>query len=1159
MAEQAHDLRVELLGPVLVRRDGDELRLGAPRQRALFAVLASRADKVVSREDLINAIWGHEAPTSADGSIYTYVSGLRRALEPGRGNRAVSALLLSEGPGYRLRVDADAVDLHEFDALRRRAEQALEDGDQAAAVEAADRALALWHGEPLSGLPGPWAASLRDRLLTNRLDLLETRAAAGLAGGRHAELVAELTALVRENPLHEGLRGLLMIALYRVGRQADAVEQFRAASRVLADELATQPGARLAEIHQQILTNDPVLTAPAVASPPRVRRRPAWWASRPRPRARAFVARDHELSVLREAVRTVAGGKGGVLLVEGEPGIGKSELLTTGMAACEDAAVQLVWGAGDELASRFPLRLMLDCLGIDADSPDPARARVAEMMRLAQSSRDPLGGGDPTLAVVNELVAIVREMCADGPLALVADDIQWADEASLLVFSRLALETATVPLLLIGALRPVPRTPVLDGVRDVVSKQGGSVLQLAPLAGGEVAELLRGIVGGAPGAGLLGLADRAAGNPLYVGELAEALLRDRHVEVSAGQAEVAAGGVSVPTSLSSALTHRLGFLTAATTEVLRRAALLGTEFAIADLAVLMGRPAGELLPALEEATTAKVLLANGDRYGFRHALIRQALYDATSPTVRTVLHRQAAERLDRAGASMETVARQLVAAPVAVDSWVIDWMLRHGERIAHRAPDIGLDLLRRVVASCDADDPRHVELTAVLARVLYWRGELPEDEVRSVLALTRDPDLAGEMQWIRAVVHYRRGQEARSVAALREAVSAPEVSAVWQARCQALLAVREGMGLLEFDLAKVTAAAAIDRGEKAGDGFAVAFALQALWLFQSIARDHAAALRHVDEALAVVAEDAGLAHLHLSLLDNRVFSLQNLDRLDEADQALAAVRSLVHRYQLPGGLPMSTAVNHYWAGRWGDALVELSIITRSGPELAFLGLRESSPMLLLSHGVAALIAALRDDGDDVAAHLAAADELPMLTTADRENCDFLLMAEAQAADRDGRVDQALIALEPVLDPRYAPMMLRHQWLPDVVRLALQAGSPDVVARALEICSGEASREVVPARAAAALLRCRGLAEGDPAQVMKAVSHYRAVGRPVELAQALEDLAVVLAQAGRRPEGEAALSEAVRRYEAVGAAWPARRATARFAGREPGKAERRNVG
>jgi hypothetical protein len=183
----------------------------------------------------------------------------------------------------------------------------------------------------------------------------------------------------------------------------------------------------------------------------------------------------------------------------------------------------------------------------------------------------------------------------------------------------------------------------------------------------------------------------------------------------------------------------------------------------------------------------------------------------------------------------------------------------------------------------------------------------------------------------------------------------------------------------------------------------------------------------------------------------------------------------------------------------------------------------------------------------------------MLTTADRENCDFLLMAEAQAAERDGRIDAALIALEPVLDPRYAPMMLRHQWLPDVVRLAMQAGDTAIVARALEICEGEASREIIPARAASALLRCRGLATGDPALVQQAVAHYRKVGRPVELAQALEDLAVLLTQNNQRPEGEAALAEAVRRYEVVGAAWPARRATARFGGHQPDMSEHRDVG
>ena len=1150
MAEPALDLRVELLGPVLARRGDDELWLGPPRQRALLAVLAAQPNKTVSRKSLINAIWGGEAPASAEGNIYTYMSGLRGTLEPGRENGAAYSVLLSEGGGYRLHVHAEAVDLHEFATLRRQAEQA---ADNDKAIAAADQALALWRGEPLSGLPGPFAVSLRDRLTADRLDLLEIRAAAGLRRGQHGELVAELAALVRENPLHEGVRGLLMIALYRVGRQADAVEQFREASRVLAEELGTQPGVRLVDIQQQILTNSPALAAPKVTPPPRIRRRSAWWASRPRPHARTFVARAGELGRLREAVRLAAGGQGGVLLVEGEPGIGKSELLITGMADCDDEGVQLVWGVGDELASRFPLRLMLDCLGIDADSADPARARVAEMMRLAQtrvsrSSRDPLGGGDPTLAVVNELVAIVQEMCADGPLALVVDDIQWADEASLLVFGRLAMETARLPLLLIGALRPVPRTAALDGVREIVERQGGTTLPLAPLAGREVAELLQGIVGGTPSADLLGLADRAAGNPLYIAELAEALLRDQHVRVSEGHAEVSGDDVSAPTTLWSALTHRLGFLSSDTVDTLRRAALLGTEFVVDDLALVLDRPVAGPLAALREATAAKVLLANGDRYSFRHALIRQALYDAMSSTARTVLHRQAAERLDRAGASMETVARQLVAAPVAIDSWVIDWMLRHGERVALRAPDIGLDLLRRVVARCEHDDPRHVELTAVLARVLYWRDELPEDEVRSVLAATYDPDLAGEMQWIRAVVHYRRGQEARAVATLREAVSAPGVSPMWQARCQALLAVREGIGLGEMDLAEVTAAAAIEGAQRAGDAFAEAYALQAMWLFCSIARDHGYAMRYASEALAVVADDAGLAHLHLSLLDNRVFSLQNLDRLDEADETLAEARALVRRYQLPGGLPVPTAVSHYWAGRWSDALVELAVITQSPPELAFLGLRESSPMLLLSHGVAALIAALRDDGDAVAAHLAAADELPMLTTADRENCDFLLMAEAQAAERDGRMDAALIALEPVLDPRYAPMMLRHQWLPDVVRLALHVGDRHVVARALEICEGEAGREHVPARAAAALSRCRGLAEGDSAQVLAAVAHYRDVRRPVELAQALEDLAMLLMNDGRQHEAEAALAEAVRRYEAVGAAWPVRRARARFAGK-----------
>jgi hypothetical protein len=189
---------------------------------------------------------------------------------------------------------------------------------------------------------------------------------------------------------------------------------------------------------------------------------------------------------------------------------------------------------------------------------------------------------------------------------------------------------------------------------------------------------------------------------------------------------------------------------------------------------------------------------------------------------------------------------------------------------------------------------------------------------------------------------------------------------------------------------------------------------------------------------------------------------------------------------------------------------------------------------MLLHGVAALIALHRDARDLAAAHLDAADAVPA-SEAERENCDFLLVARALAAEQRGRDAEALELLEPLLHPSYAPMMLRHQWLPDVLRLARRRSRPDIAERAATICAGEAAKEVRPARAYAANLRCQALLHDDPAPARAAAGHYRKVGRVVELAAALEDAAVL---SGDRPD------EALRLYASMSARWDVARTTTR---------------
>jgi DNA-binding SARP family transcriptional activator len=256
MAEQA--LRVEALGPLRAWLGDREIDLGPARQRAVFAVLALRAAaRRVTRAELVQAVWGDSPPKSAAGSVHTYVSRLRQALNPGRTRWSTDGLLVSDSSGYRLRLEPGALDA---DAFERRCETARSlgrAGDFAGAVSNLDTALELWRGDALSGVTGPFAEAQRARLAEGRLRALEHRAARVVTLDTRAGLVAELTVLVRENPLRESFWQSLMIALHRRNRTAEALDAFQRAREVLRAELGTAPGPELMAAHHRVLTGSP--------------------------------------------------------------------------------------------------------------------------------------------------------------------------------------------------------------------------------------------------------------------------------------------------------------------------------------------------------------------------------------------------------------------------------------------------------------------------------------------------------------------------------------------------------------------------------------------------------------------------------------------------------------------------------------------------------------------------------------------------------------------------------------------------------------------------------------------------------------------------------------------------------------------------------------
>ncbi len=253
-------LRFGVLGPLRVWRNGTVVALGPVQQRVVLAVLALQAGRPIGRQQMIDAVWGETQPRNAVNLVQRHVSGLRRALEPDRPGRTPSDLLTWTDAGYSLTLPPGALDLDLFVrglAQARTAQAASQLQEAAAALHSA---LELWRGPVCDGLSSPFLDAQADRLAETRVSALEDRIELDLMIGGQGDLIAELRDLIAEHPLRERLRGLLMLALYRAGRQADALTAFRDARRWLDDELGVEPSAPLRQLHQQILTADPALT-----------------------------------------------------------------------------------------------------------------------------------------------------------------------------------------------------------------------------------------------------------------------------------------------------------------------------------------------------------------------------------------------------------------------------------------------------------------------------------------------------------------------------------------------------------------------------------------------------------------------------------------------------------------------------------------------------------------------------------------------------------------------------------------------------------------------------------------------------------------------------------------------------------------------------------
>jgi DNA-binding SARP family transcriptional activator len=466
-----------VLGPLEVREDDEQLALGGLKQRALLAILALHANEVVSTDRLIDELWGAEAPQTAAKSLQVHVSQLRKVLEPNRRSGEAGELLCTQSPGYLLRLDPEQLDIERFKRLYDEGREAMSKGNPETAAAKIGEALTLWRGAPLADLTyASFAQSEISRLEEMRLAALEDRIEADLQRGRHTAVIGDLERLIASEPLRERPRRQLMLALYRSGRQAEALEVYRRAHRSLVDGLGIEPGRELKELQAAILRQDPELDLrPATAD--RTQEAAIETAAAETP-SESFVGRENELAEFQAAFDEALAGRMSLFLIAGEPGIGKSRLADEATSLAEARGARVCWGrcweAGGAPAYWPWVQALREYIrtaeeGRVREQLEPNAADIAQMLPELHelfSDLPPPPSLDPEGArfrLFDSTASFLRAVGEFQPLVLVLDDLHAADEPSLLFLQFLARSLREARVVVVGAYRDTePRREALN-------------------------------------------------------------------------------------------------------------------------------------------------------------------------------------------------------------------------------------------------------------------------------------------------------------------------------------------------------------------------------------------------------------------------------------------------------------------------------------------------------------------------------------------------------------------------------------------------------------------------------------------------------------------------------------------------------------------------
>jgi DNA-binding SARP family transcriptional activator len=764
-----------LLGPVEARDGaGRSLDLGSRRQRALLAMLLLDADRVVGLDALIAGLWGDAAPAKAAASVQSYVSNLRRALEPDRAPRAPARVLVSRGTGYLLHVGPGDLDVGCFEAAVDEADEVAA-SDPAAALTHLDRALAMWRGPALAEFTTePFAAAEAGRLEELRMSTEEARIDALLRAGDVDAAAADAGRLVERAPLRERRQRQLMTALYRAGRQADALESHRRYVDRLADEFGLDPSPDLDRLHADILRHEvtasaPPVTAPTVGSGAAVRPTvgsgaadaPTVRSAAAEPRtAQTLVGREAELHRVDHALEAAFAGHGRVVLLAGEPGIGKTRTLeetltrarrrgmVTALGRCfEGGGAPAFWPfveIGRALAEQATAPAEADAVDRLLASVRPATADHLEADAEVANVVDPATRFLAAGRIADALTALARSR----PTVVAVDDAYGADPDSLDALVRVAADAADAALVLLITVRttdlPVghPLTAMLGELSRLPHL---SRIVLGGLDLAETRDLVRATSGRDVDAWTVSrIHRRTEGNPFFAVEVARLL-----------DASDAALERQVPAGVRDVVRLRLAGLPAVTQDVLRLAATYGRTFPRDVIATVLDRSELSVLDDLEPAVAAQ-LVEDGTSpasHRFSHVLVQQAIAEGVSAARRARDHAAIVQVLitqaeARPELWVEVAHHAVEAVPAAGIAAAVDPLSRAAlHAVSVNAHELAQQLIERRIDLLIQDVPGHdrdvaelqaqLDLCVVLPITTGWHATSLEQASRRVIELGR--------------------------------------------------------------------------------------------------------------------------------------------------------------------------------------------------------------------------------------------------------------------------------------------------------------------------------------------------------------------------------------------------------------------------------------